>query len=192
MAQSFNSPAPATMASFDLASGSLSVDFPGAPSPSTGSIADLTLTGTLANYMDLGTRGDDAPTKTSGYPNTWSSVTMDPWPSAGAEAISSGNQLPTLTAWNLKDEQGQLYEVVYTDATGTSNVLYKSSTTKPEHVVSLTPGGSKVFPTVTAASGPSSSEETEMPLWIKISSCMSSLVYCAGIVFLSSMLVPKR
>jgi hypothetical protein len=29
-------------------------------------------------------------------------------------------------------------------------------------------------------------------LWIKVSSCCSSFIFCAGIVFLSSMLVPKR
>jgi hypothetical protein len=29
-------------------------------------------------------------------------------------------------------------------------------------------------------------------VWVQISSCCSSFIYCAGIVFLSSMLVPKR
>ena len=195
MAQTFNSPAPATAAaaSFDLGTGGLSVNFPGAPAPSTGSVADLALTGSLTNYMNLGFKGIEAPSKTPGYPNTWSATTMDQWPSQGSENTSSGTNLPSIQAWNLKDEQGQLYEVVYTDSAGTSNVLYKSSTTKPEHVVSLTPGGSKVLPEpVAVAPGPSTDGTEEAPLWLKVSSCCSSLIYCAGIVFLSSMLVPKR
>ena len=195
MSQTFNSPAPApaTAASFDLGTGALGVNFPGAPSPSTGSVADLALTGSLTNYMALGVQGVDAPAKTPGYPNTWAQTTMTAWPSQGAEAISSGTNLPTLQAWNLKDDQGQLYEVVYTDSVGTSNVLYKNSTTKPEHVVTLTPGGSKVEPVpVTLVAPAPAAAETEAPLWVKVSSCCSSLVYCAGIVFLSSMLVPKR
>jgi hypothetical protein len=143
--------------------------------------------------MDLGTKGIDAPAKTPGYPNTWSSMTMTQWPDQGAQAVSSGTNLPSLQAWNLKDDQGQLYEVVYTDSAGSSNVLYKNSTTKLEHVVTLTPGGSKVVaePVVVAAPAPAVEVE-EAPLWLKVSSCCSSLVYCAGIVFLSSMLVPKR
>ena len=192
MAQTFNSPAPATAASFDLGTGGLSVNFPGAAAPSTGSIADLALTGSLTNYMNLGNRGLDAPSKTPGYPNTWVSITNTTWPDQGAESINTGTNLPGIQAWNVKDDQGQLYEVVYTDSAGTSNVLYKNSTTKPEHVISLTPGGSKIDPKpVAAAPGPSSGE-TEAPLWLKVSSCCSSLIYCAGIVFLSSMLVPKR
>ena len=195
MSQTFNSPgaSPATDASFDMGTGGISVNFPGAPSPSTGSVADLALTGSLQNYMDLGTKGIDAPAKTPGYPNTWSSMTMTQWPDQGAQAVSSGTNLPSLQAWNLKDDQGQLYEVVYTDSAGSSNVLYKNSTTKLEHVVTLTPGGSKVVaePVVVAAPAPAVEVE-EAPLWLKVSSCCSSLVYCAGIVFLSSMLVPKR
>ena len=193
MAQTFNSPAPATAASLDLGTGALSVNFAGAPAPSTGSVADLALTGSLTNYMDLGLEGLDAPAKSPGYPNTWSSMTMTQWPTEGAQAISSGTNLPSLQAWNLKDDQGQLYEVVYTDSTGTSNVLYKSSTTRPDHVVSLTPGGSKIDPApVSAAPAPAAVEAEEAPLWLKVSSCCSSFIYCAGIVFLSSMLVPKR
>ena len=193
MAQTFNSPAPATDASLDVTTGSLSVGFAGAPAPSTGSVADLALTGSLQNYMDLGTKGMDAPAKTPGYPNTWSQMTLTEWPTQGAQAVSSGTNLPSLQAWNLKDEQGQLYEVVYTDPLGTSNVLYKSSTTKPEHSVSLTPGGSKVDPApVSAAPAPAVEAAEEAPLWLKVSSCCSSFIYCAGIVFLSSMLVPKR
>lgn len=194
MSQPFNSPAPApaTAASFELGTGALNVNFPGAPAPSTGSVADLALTGSLTNYMKLGLQGLDAPTKTPGYPNTWSSVTMDQWPVSGAESINTGTNLPGIQAWNLKDDQGQLYEVVYTDSTGTSNVLYKNSTTKPEHVVTLTPGGSKVLPEpVAAAPGPSTTEG-ETSLLFNISSCCSSFVYCAGLVFLASMLVPKR
>ena len=194
MAQTFNSPAPATAASFDLGTGGLSVNFPGAPAPSTGSVADGVLTGSFGNYTSLGTKGTFAPSKTPGYPNTWQSLNMESWPQLGGEAVqvASGANLPSVQAWNLKDEQGQLYEIVYTNSAGTSNVLYKNSTTKPEHVVTLTPGGSKVEPEpVAAAPGPSSGE-TEAPLWLKVSSCCSSLIYCAGIVFLSSMLVPKR
>ena len=197
MSQPFNSPAPApapaTAASFDLGTGALSVNFPGAPSPSTGSVADLALTGSLTNYIALGMDGGFAPSKTPGYPNTWSSVTLGQWPISGAESVNTGTNLPGIQAWNLKDDQGQLYEVVYTNSAGTSNVLYKSSTTKPEHVVSLTPGGSKVLPEpVAVAPGPSTDGTEEAPLWLKVSSCCSSLIYCAGIVFLSSMLVPKR
>lgn len=193
MSQPFNSPAPApaTAASFDLGTGGLSVNFPGAPSPSTGSVADMFLTGSMTNYMDLGTKGMDAPAKTPGYPNTWSSMTMTQWPESGAESVSSGTNLPSLQAWNLKDDQGQLYEVVYTGSSGTSNVLYKSSTTKPEHTVSLTPGGSKVEPKPVSAT-PSPAAAEDAPLWLKISSCCSSFIFCAGIVFLSSMLVPKK
>ena len=193
MSQPFNSPgaSPATDASFDLGTGGISVNFPGAPSPSTGSVADLVLTGSMTNYMDLGTKGMDAPAKTPGYPNTWSSMTMTQWPDQGAQAVSSGTNLPSLQAWNLKDDQGQLYEVVYTGSSGTSNVLYKSSTTKPEHTVSLTPGGSKVEPKPASAT-PSPAAAKDAPLWVKVSSCCSSFIYCAGIVFLSSMLVPKK
>ena len=194
MSQPFNSPAPApaTAASFDLGTGALSVNFPGAPAPSTGSVADLALTGSLTNYMALGVQGVDAPAKTPGYPNTWVSIMNTTWPVSGAESISSGANLPALQAWNLKDDQGQLYEVVYTDSVGTSNVLYKNSTTRAEHVVTLAPGGSKVTPDATSAAPAPAPAETEAPLWLKVSSCCSSLVYCAGIVFLSSMLVPKR
>ena len=192
MSQPFNSPAPAMAASFDVGSGALNVNFPGAPAPSTGAIADLALTGSLTNYMALGLKGIDAPSKTPGYPNTWSSVTMDQWPVSGAESVSTGTNLPGIQAWNLKDDQGQLYEVVYTNSSGTSNVLYKSSTTKPEHVVTLTPGGSKVEPKTEAAAPGPTTAEVETPLWVKVSSCCSSFIYCAGIVFLSSMLVPKR
>jgi len=194
MSQPFNSqaPAPATAASFDLGTGGLSVNFPGAPAPSTGSVADLVLTGSLTNYMNRGMDGGFAPSKTPGYPNTWSSVTMDQWPVSGAESVSTGTNLPGIQAWNLKDEQGQLYEVVYTNSAGTSNVLYKNSTTKPEHVVTLTPGGSKVEPKTEAAAPGPTVADVETPLWVKVSSCCSSFIYCAGIVFLSSMLVPKR
>jgi hypothetical protein len=197
MSQPFNSPAPApapaTAASFDLGTGALSVNFPGSPSPSTGSVADLVLTGRLTNYMKLGMDGGFAPAKTPGYPNTWQSLNMESWPQLGGEAVqvSSGANLPSVQAWNLKDDQGQLFEVVYTNSAGTSNVLYKNSTTKPEHVVTLTPGGSKIVgdPAPTAP-GPATSEEA--PVWVQVSSCCSSFIYCAGIVFLSSMLVPKR
>ena len=193
MAQTFNSPAPATAASLDLGTGALSVNFAGAPAPSTGSVADLALTGSLTNYMDLGLEGLDAPAKSPGYPNTWSSTTLTQWPIDGAQAISSGTNLPSLQAWNLKDDQGQLYEVVYTDSAGTSNVLYKSSTTRAENAVSLTPGGSKVDPPpARVVAAPAAGEAEEAPLWLKVSSCCSSFIYCAGIVFLSSMLVPKR
>lgn len=194
MAQTFNSPAPspATNATFDLGTGALGVNFAGAPAPSTGSVADLALTGSLQNYMDLGLEGLDAPTKSPGYPNTWSSTTMTQWPTQGAQAISSGTNLPSLQAWNLKDDQGQLYEVVYTGPSGQSNVLYKSSTTRADHVVSLTPGGSKVDPAPVSAAPAPAVEAEEAPLWLKVSSCCSSFIYCAGIVFLSSMLVPKR
>ena len=193
MAQTFNSPAPATAASLDLGTGDLSVNFPGSPAPSTASVADGLLTGSFDNYTSLGINGGFAPTKTPGYPNTWVSITTDTWPTSGAGTeVVKNTDLPSVQAWNLKDDQGQLFEVVYTNAAGTSNVLYKNSTTKPEHVVSLTPGGSKVEPEpVAVAPGPSSGE-TEAPLWLKVSSCCSSLIYCAGIVFLSSMLVPKR
>ena len=191
MSQPFNSPAPATAASFDLGTGGLSVNFAGAPAPSTGSVADLALTGSLTNYMNLGMDGGFAPSKTPGYPNTWSSVTLTQWPDSGAESVSTGTNLPSVQAWNLKDDQGQLYEVVYTGSSGTSNVLYKSSTTKPEHTVSLTPGGSKIEPKPVSAT-PSPAAAEDAPLWLKVSSCCSSLIYCAGIVFLSSMIVPKR
>ena len=193
MAQTFNSPAPATAASFDLGTGGLSVNFPGAPAPSTASVADGVLTGSFDNYVVLGGKGVFAPTKTSGYPNTWSSLTLDTWPTGGAGTeVVKTTDLPSVQAWNVKDDQGQLFEIVYTNSSGTSNVLYKSSTTKPEHVVSLTPGGSKIDPEpVAVAPGPSTTE-TEAPLWLKVSSCCSSLIYCAGIVFLSSMLVPKK
>jgi len=195
MAQTFNSPAPATAASFDLGTGELSVNFPGAPAPSTGSVSGIVMTGSADNYIGLGAKGTFAPTKTTGYPNTWSSIMMETWPQLGGEMVqvTSGDNLPSVQAWNLKDDQGQLFEVVYTDKAGTSNVIYKNSTTKPEHVVSLTPGGSKVTgdpdPNATAP-GPATSEEA--PLWLKVSSCCSSFIFCAGIVFLSSMLVPKR
>jgi hypothetical protein len=197
MSQPFNSPAPApapaTAASFDLGTGALSVNFPGSPSPSTGSVADLVLSES-SNYIKLGDQGADAPSKTPGYPNTWTHVKMvDQWPVDGAEVVSSGASLPSIQAWSLKDKQGGLFEIVYTDSAGTSNVLYKNSTTAPEHVVTLTPGGSKVLPDpklVAAAPGPATSEE--MPVWVQVSSCCSSLIFCAGIVFLSSMLVPKR
>jgi hypothetical protein len=194
MAQTFNSPAPspATAASLDLGTGALNVNFAGAPAPSTGSVADLALTGSLQNYLDLGLEGLDAPAKSPGYPNTWSSTTMTQWPTQGAQAVSTGTNLPSLQAWNLKDDQGQLYEVVYTGPSGQSNVLYKSSTTKPEHVVSLTPGGSKVDPAPVSVAPAPAVEAAEAPLWLKVSSCCSSFIYCAGIVFLSSMLVPKK
>lgn len=162
------------------------------PKTTNMSVADLALTGSLTNYMDLGLEGLDAPTKSPGYPNTWSSTTMTQWPTQGAQAISSGTNLPSLQAWNLKDDQGQLYEVVYTGPSGQSNVLYKSSTTRADHVVSLTPGGSKVDPAPVSAAPAPAVEAEEAPLWLKVSSCCSSFIYCAGIVFLSSMLVPKR
>jgi hypothetical protein len=153
----------------------------------------MVLTGSMKNYTDLGMKGVFAPSKTPGYPNTWQSLNMESWPQLGAEMVqvSSGDNLPSVQAWNLKDDQGQLFEVVYTNSAGTSNVLYKNSTTKPEHVVSLTPGGSKVIgdPDQTA---PGPATEGETPFWVKASSCCSSFVYCAGLVFLASMLVPKR
>lgn len=230
MAQTFNSPAPATDATFDLGTGAVSVTGDMTPDqrnscmnsaqnapPPTGmdqsataawrtqesakcsgpkttnlSVADLALTGSLQNYMDLGLEGLDAPAKSPGYPNTWSSMTMTQWPTEGAQAISSGTNLPSLQAWNLKDDQGQLYEVVYTGSSGQSNVLFKSSTTKPEHVVSLTPGGSKVDPAPVSVAPAPAVEAEEAPLWVKFSLCCSSFVYCAGIAFLASMLVPKR
>ena len=195
MSQPFNSPAPApaTAASFDLGTGGLSVNFPGAPAPSTASVADMVLTESTTNYMNLGGKGTFAPSKTPGYPNTWVSITMDTWPTSGAGTeVVKKTDLPSVQAWNLKDEQGRLYEIVYTNSAGTSNVLYKNSTTKPEHVVTLTPGGSKVEPTTEAAAPGPTVADTEAPLWLKVSSCCSSLIYCAGIVFLSSMLVPKR
>lgn len=199
MSQPFNSPgaapapapAPATAASFDLGTGALNVNFPGAPAPSTGSVADLALTGSLKNYMDLGVKGGFAPSKTPGYPNTWTSVTLDQWAPSESAIVQAGANLPSVIGLNIKDEKGQLYEVVYVDGAGTSRDMYKNSTLDAKHTTSLTPGGVKLSAgEVTAAPGPAT--ELESPLWVKVSSCCSSFIYCAGIVFLSSMLVPKK
>ena len=193
MAQAFNSPAPATAASFDVYTGGLNVNFPGAPAPSTASIADLALTGSLSNYMDLGVKGGFAPSKTPGYPNTWNSVTSDQWSPSESSIIQGGANLPSVIGLNIKDEKGQLYEVVYVDGAGTSRDIYKSTTLDANHTTSLTPGGVVLSAGgVAPAPGPSTDGTAETPLWLKVSSCCSSLIYCAGIVFLSSMLVPKR
>lgn len=192
MAQTFNSPAPATAASFDVYTGGLNVNFPGAPAPSTASIADLALTGSLQNYMDLGVKGGFAPSKTPGYPNTWTSITTEQWPPSESSIIQGGANLPGVIGLNIKDEKGQLYEVIYVDGTGTSRDIYKNSTLDAKHTTSLTPGGVKLSADSVAPSPGPTAVETEAPLWLKVSSCCSSLIYCAGIVFLSSMLVPKR
>lgn len=194
MAQTFNSPAPApaTAASFDLGTGGLSVNFPGAPAPSTASVSDVVLTGTLNNYMNLGTRGTFAPSKTPGYPNTWTAVTATEWAPSGSTIRQGGEALPGLIGLNIKDETGQLYQIIYVDDKGTSRDIYKNSTLDPKHTTSLTPGGVNLSPGEVAAPPDESTTEVEAPLWLKVSSCCSSLIYCAGIVFLSSMLVPKR
>ena len=194
MDQTFNSPAPApaTAASFDVGSGALSVNFPGSPSPSTGSVADLVLTGSLTNYMKLGVDGGFAPAKTPGYPNTWSSVTMDQWAPSESSIIQGGANLPSVIGLNIKDEKGQLYEIVYVDGSGTARDIYKNSTLDSKHTTSLTPGGVKLSAGAVAAAPAPATTDGEMPFWVKASSCCSSLIYCAGIVFLSSMLVPKR
>jgi hypothetical protein len=194
MSQPFNSPAPApaTAASFDLGTGALSVNFPGAPSPSTGSVADLVLTGSLTNYMALGMDGGFAPSKTPGYPNTWTSVTTDQWAPSESSIIQGGANLPSVIGLNIKDEKGQLYEVVYVDSAGTSRDIYKNSTLDANHTTTLTPGGVKLSAGAVAAAPASEPPEGETSLFFNLSSCCSSFIYCAGIVFLSSMLVPKR
>jgi hypothetical protein len=142
--------------------------------------------------MNLGKDGGFATSKTPGYPNTWTSVTMDQWAPSESSIIQGGANLPSVIGLNIKDEKGQLYEVVYVDGAGTSRDIYKNSTLDAKHTTSLTPGGVKLSAgDVTAAPGPTSTE-VESPLWVQVSSCCSSFIYCAGIVFLSSMLVPKR
>ena len=248
MAQSFNSPAaapaPATDASFDVYTGALSVKFPEAAAPTTESIADLALTGSLENYMNLGVKGGFAPTKTPGYPKSWVQQTVDGssggWPGSDSYLTQGGTSLPGIMGLNIKDDAGQLYEVVYVDETGKSRDIYKSSTLEPDHNTSLTPGGvmipglnikddaGQLYEVVyvdetgksrdiyksstlepdhntsltpggvmipgkkTTAPAPSTETTEDAPLWLKVASCCSSLVYCAGIVFLSSMMVPRK
>jgi hypothetical protein len=116
---------------------------------------------------------------------------MDQWAPSESSIIQGGANLPSVIGLNIKDEKGQLYEIVYVDGSGTSRDIYKNSTLDAKHTTSLTPGGVKLSAgDVTAAPGPAAAEET--PFWINASSCCSSFIYCAGIVFLSSMLVPKR
>lgn len=200
MAQSFNSPAaapaPATDASFDVYTGALSVKFPEAAAPTTESIADLALTGSLENYMNLGVKGGFAPTKTPGYPKSWVQQTVDGssggWPGSDSYLTQGGTSLPGIMGLNIKDDAGQLYEVVYVDETGKSRDIYKSSTLEPDHNTSLTPGGVMIPGKKTTAPAPSTETTEDAPLWLKVASCCSSLVYCAGIVFLSSMMVPRK
>jgi hypothetical protein len=192
MAQTFNSPAPATAASFNLGSGELSVNFPGAPAPSTASVADGVLAGSLSNYMELGVKGVFAPSKTPGYPNTWTSVTTDQWAPSESTIRQGGEALPGVIGLNIKDETGQLYQVIYVDDKGTSRDIYKNSTLDSKHTTSLTPGGVTLSAGEVAATPDAATTEVVTPLWVKVSSCCSSLIYCAGIVFLSSMLVPAK
>lgn len=198
MDQPFNSPAPApapaTDASFDVYTGDLSVKFPEAATPTTGSITDLALTGSLQNYINLGVKGGLASAKTPGYPNSWVQQTMDGgaggWPGSDSQITQGGSNLPGLIGLNIKDDSGQLYEVVYVDDTGKSRDIYKSSTLESGHDTSLTPGGVKIPGKKVEAPAPST--EGESSLLFNISSCCSSFVYCAGLVFLASMIVPKR
>lgn len=198
MAQTFNSPAPApaTDASFALDTGDLSVKFPDSASPTKGSPSDLALTGSLDNYMNLGVSGGFAPTKTPGYPNSWIQTKLDGsgdgWAGSDSYITSGGTDLPAVIGLNIKDDVGQLYEVIYVDSTGKSRDILKSSTVAAEHNTSLTPGGVMIPGKKAEAPAPSPETWTEAPLWLKVSSCCSSLVYCAGIVFLSSMLVPRK
>ena len=195
MDQTFNSSTPVASADFNIATGALTVNYQDAATPTSITIAETVLSETAKkNYISTGGDGATAaaPSRSPGYPASWGRVVMDQWPVEGADMISTGDGLPSIQAWNLKDDQGGLYEIVYTNSSGTSNVLYKNSTTRPEHVVTLTPGGSKVVPDPSASPAPASTTETEAPLWLKVSSCCSSLVYCAGIVFLSSMLAPRK
>lgn len=153
------------------------------------SVADLVLNGVVP-YSDLVIKGQSAPTKTAGYPDNFTSIQMDTWPvdtelKAYPSTASPGHA--SLQFWDLKDTQGQLKELVYTDGTGKSNVIFKSSTTSAEHVVSLTPGGSKVVGDVSVASVPVVTEETtgtSVTVYIGGSSCVLLLAVIIGFLAL--------
>lgn len=146
------------------------------------SVADLVLSGEKP-YMDLVVKGQAALSKTPGYPDNASTMQLNAWPT-DSDAVQTASGA-SIQYWNVTDSQGQLKELVYTDASGTSNVLFKSSTTASTHTVSLTPGGSKIVAdksqSVVATTG--EEEGTSVTVYIGGSCCL--LILCAAVAALA-------
>ena len=146
------------------------------------SVADLVLSGEKP-YIDLVVQGQTASSKTPGYPGTASSIQLSNWPTDSDTTQTATGA--SIQYWNVTDTQGQLKELVYTDASGTSNVLFKSSTTASGHVVSLTPGGSKIVAdksqSVVATTG--EEEGTSVTVYIGGSCCV--FILCGVLIGLA-------
>ncbi len=183
-------PAPATTADFNIGTGKVSVDFACAAPPCAReiSVADLVFSGS-GPYMDLVRQGQAAPSKTPGYPDTTSTVNLSGWPEGtDVTATSSGT---SIQYWDVRDSQGQLKQLVYTDASGSSNVLFRSSTANMNHVVSLTPGGSKITGDAPAASMvPMSSEEEGWSVTVYVGG--SSLIVCCCALVITALLLRRK
>lgn len=171
-------PSPAALsASFDVTTGKVGVQMTAAAPATELGLTDIMFNGPQA-YSQLVLTGIDAQSKTPGYPNTISTIQMDSWPmSTDATVKSVGTSLPAVQYWDLKDNQGTLKELVYTDASGTSNVLYLNSTANLNHVVTLIPGGSKAVADGASAPAPSTEETTSVTVYI--GGCSVLLCCCA-------------
>lgn len=146
------------------------------------SIADMVLSGEKP-YMDLVVQGQAALSKTPGYPGTASSIQLSNWPTDSDTTQTATGA--SIQYWNVSDTQGQLKELVYTDASGTSNVLFKSSTTASGHVVSLTPGGSKIVAdkSQSVVTTTTETEGTSVTVYVGGSCCL--LILCGVVVGLA-------
>lgn len=169
---------PVASASFDLGSGAVSVQYAGAPAPSTATISNLVLNGPTG-YMKLVSDGASADMQSPGFPQKTVTLKLDSWPVSGSDISVAGGGIAYL---DVAEGSGELQELIYVGAPGTatSNVLYNnSSITNKNHTVTATPSGMHLSaePVQAPAPGPESSESS----WIfDMSLCCSCMVYCIG------------
>jgi hypothetical protein len=100
----------------------------------------------------------------------------------GAASMSSGNNLPNVTVWQLN---GSTAAVVYTDASGNSSFSYKND---PNNYVQLMPNGSQILPANSnppeAGVGAASTGQAGTPWWVfMIIACVCLLFIGGGIMF---------
>lgn len=183
----------ATAATFDVATGKVTVNYAGAPAPSTATITDIAL-GRDETYFDLILDGARVPSASPGFPVNTMIIKQDKW-APSTSYLNFEPKKATISSFDLKDDTGNLKQIIYTDAEGTSNVLYKSSTiTNANHYLDTSQKGTIVI----MGDPPSAAIETEessksLPLWAKILICIMIIFYLLGVVYgISKVLSKKR
>ena len=181
----------ATAATFDLGTGQVTVNYAGAPAPSTAKISDIVIRGG-DEYFDLIEDGAKVPSASPGFPMNTIKFQVDSWAPSTSYVNFEPNK-PAISSFNLKDDTGGLFEIIYTDAGGTSNVLYKSSTiTNANHYIDTSEKGHVIIKGDPPAAAEAEMESEPAPLWLKVCLCISYLIYLAGCLYIVSKFLSKK